>query len=224
MHTNSQSFLKRNGLSLAVLALMLLSMLGQYLSGWKDYNSEREEWHKAPVSITSYVTTGHFISATFENWESEFLQMAIYVVLTISLYQKGSSESKDPEKPGGEEVDRAPRPHPGAPWPVRRGGLALKLYNHSLSIVLTILFLMSFYLHLLGSWKNHNEEDVAMGKPASTMVEHLSSASFWFESFQNWQSEFLSVLSIVVLSIWLRQKGSPESKPVDAPNDETGGG
>jgi hypothetical protein len=223
MPKSNQSFLKRNGLSLAVLALMLLSLVGQYLTGWQDYNSQRKEWHKPPVSALEYVTSGHFISATFENWESEFLQMAIYVLLTVSLYQKGSSESKDPEKSGEEEVDREPKPHPGAPWPVRKGGLALKLYNHSLSIVLTILFLLSFYLHLVGSLKNHNEEDVAMGKPASTMAEHLGSASFWFESFQNWQSEFLSVLSIVVLSIWLRQKGSPESKPVDAPHSETGG-
>jgi hypothetical protein len=201
---------------------MLFSLVGQFITGWKDYNSDRENWHKPPVAAAEYFTSGHFISATFENWESEFLQMALYVILTVKLRQKGSSESKGLDEP--EEVDREPKPHPGAPWPVRKGGVAASIYNYSLSLALSILFLLSFYLHLLGSLKNHNEEDLAMGHPASTAMQHLGSASFWFESFQNWQSEFLSVLSIVVLSIWLRQKGSPESKPVDAAHSETGSG
>ncbi len=119
-------------------------------------------------------------------------------------------------------MDREPVASPGAPWPVRKGGITLTLYKNSLSIVLALLFFLSFYLHLLGSWKAHNEEDAGLGKPLATLGEHLQSAGFWFESFQNWQSEFLSVLTIVVLSIFLRQKGSPESKPVDAPDSDTG--
>ncbi len=220
MAIQKHSFLYRNGLSLVVLALMLFSMSGQYITGWNDYNEERKDQGQATVSVGAYFTTGHFVSATFENWESEFLQMALYVVLTVSLRQKGSSESKDLDKP--EEVDREPKPSPDAPWPVRRGGWVLAVYEHSLSIVLSLLFFLSFYLHLCGSWKRHNEQNAALGKHINTLAEHLSSSAFWFESFQNWQSEFLSVLSIVVLSIWLREKGSPESKPVDAPHSNTG--
>jgi hypothetical protein len=222
MADKKHSFLYRNSLSLVMLALMLFSLVGQFITGWKDYNSDRQNWHKPLVTAAEYFTSGHFISATFENWESEFLQMALYVILTVKLRQKGSSESKKIDEK--EEVDREPIANPAAPWPVRKGGMALRIYNHSLSIVLSLLFFLSFYLHLVGSLRHHNEQDMHFGRPPSTLSEHLMSSSFWFESFQNWQSEFLSVLSIVVLSIWLRQKGSPESKPVDAPHGETGGG
>lgn len=202
---------------------MLGSMSGQYISGWKQYNNERAERGAAPVDAGDYLTTGHFVSATFENWESEFLQMGLYVLLTVWLFQKGSSESKDPDKPGEEEVDREPQPRPDAPWPVRRGGIWLKLYQNSLSIAFFLLFFFSAGLHFAGSLSRHNEEARQEGRPPVTAAQYIGDSEFWFESFQNWQSEFLSVLSIVLLSIWLRQKGSPESKPVDAPHGETGG-
>ncbi len=173
------------------------------------------------LSASQYFTSGHFVSSTFENWESEFLQMAIYVLLTVGLRQKGSSESK--KLSGKEEVDRIPKPGPRAPWPVRREGIWLKLYSNSLSIAFGLLFLISFILHFSGSLVVHNEELVAEGLRKETAGEYLISYNFWFESFQNWQSEFLAVGAIVLLSIWLRQKGSPESKPVDGPDDETGG-
>ena len=215
------SFFYRNGLSLVFVVLMLISLSGQYITGWRQHNEERREHHQPEVSAAAYITTGHFVSATFENWESEFLQMALYVLLTIWLRQKGSSESKKLDEK--EDVDREPQPLPGAPWPVRRGGIWLAVYKQSLSIALLLLFALSFYLHLAGSLADNNEQQAAMGKPLATMGTYIGESRFWFESFQNWQSEFLSVLSIVVLSIWLRQKGSPESKPVDAANDETEG-
>ena len=133
----------------------------------------------------------------------------------------GSSESKKME--GEEEVDREPEPHPDAPWPVKKGGIWLSLYKNSLSIAFALLFLVSFVLHFYGSLKGHNEEQSDKGLPPDAWNEYAVSPRFWFESFQNWQSEFLAVASIVLLSIWLRQKGSPESKPVDAPHNETGG-
>ena len=111
-----------------------------------------------------------------------------------------------------------------APWPVRKGGLALTIYKHSLTITLTILFLLSFALHLYGSLKDENEKLLSHGQPPEYLTEYLGNSRFWFESFQNWQSEFLSVFAIVVLTIFLRQKGSSQSKPVDAPHSETGGG
>ncbi len=222
MTTNKKySFLYRNGLSIVVLLLMLLSLGGQFFTGMQDKNEERQEEGKPPLSIGMYAQSGHFIQATFENWESEFLQMALYVLLTVWLRQKGSSESKKLE--GKEEVDRMPTPSPGAPWPVRKGGIWLRLYKNSLSIAFTILFLISFATHFYGSLKNYNEEQADKNRPQKAWNVYIGSPHFWFESFQNWQSEFLSVASIVILSIWLRQYGSPESKPVDAPYDETGG-
>ncbi len=214
------SFFKRNGLSLVVLILMLGSLAGQFATGYHEKNNELQENGKPQITIVAYAHSGHFIQATFENWESEFLQMALYVMLTVRLFQVGSSESKDPDKK--EEVDREPKPGARAPWPVNKGGIWLSLYNYSLTIALTVLFLLSFFLHFCGSLKNYNEEQLDKNLPLGTWDSYIASSRFWFESFQNWQSEFLSVLSIVVLSIWLRQKGSPESKPVDAPHNTTG--
>lgn len=214
-------FIRNNSLSVVFLLLFLLAITGQFFTGMQEHNKERSEDGKAPLSAGQYFQSGHFIQATFENWESEFLQMALFVWLTIFLYQKGSSESKKFE--GEEEVDREPSPNrEEAPWPVRKGGWVLAFYKHSLTITLLVLFLLSYALHLYGSLKDENEQLADKGLPPETIGKYIMESRFWFESFQNWQSEFLSVFAIVVLSVFLRQKGSPQSKPVDAPNDETG--
>ena len=145
--------------------------------------------------------------------------MGLYVLLTIWLRQKGSSESKKLYQK--EEVDREPKPKNDAPWPVQEGGMYLKIYKHSLTIAFFILFFITFYLHALGGAEVYNLEQIDQGKETVSTLGYMATSQFWFESFQNWQSEFLSIVSIVVLSIFLRQKGSPESKPVDAPNSET---
>lgn len=215
-----KNFWRNNSLSIVFLVLFIIALAGQIFTGFKEHNKEREEEGQAEISMRSYLSSGHFLQATFENWESEFLQMALFVILTVSLRQKGSSESKKFEE---EEVDREPSPRrKDAPWPVHKGGLVLKLYKHSLAIVLALLFALSFILHLYGSLKDENEKLNLKGLPPEHFSGYISSPRFWFESFQNWQSEFLSVFAIVVLSIFLREKGSPQSKPVDAPNDETG--
>jgi O-antigen ligase len=214
-------FLKNNSLSVVFLLLFLFAIGGQSITGFKEYNKERQEEGAAAVGFSTYLSSGHFIESTFENWESEFLQMALFVILTIFLFQKGSSESKKME--GEEEVDREPSPRrKNSPWPVKKGGVILALYKYSLSIALILLFLFSFYLHLCGSLRDENEKLLLKGKPTETLSYYIGSSRFWFESFQNWQSEFLSVFAIIVLSIYLRQKGSPQSKPVDAPHAETG--
>ena len=216
-----RKFIYQNGLSLVFLLLFIASLGGQFYTGKKEMNKERMEHGQPPLSSSAYIRSGHFIQATFENWESEFLQMALFVLLTITLRQKGSSESKGCEGP--EEVDREPSAkRKGAPWPVRKGGIILKIYKHSLSIALVILFLLSFLFHFSGSLRNENEELVLKGLPKEGIGHYILNSRFWFESFQNWQSEFLSVFAIVILSVFLRQKGSPQSKPVDAPNSETG--
>ena len=212
-----------HGLSIVLIVLFLAAMVGQTLAGWETYNEEQLEHGQEAVDLRGYLRTGHFGEATFENWESEFLQMAFFVILTAILYQRGSSESKRPDVL--EDVDRDPRESPdkaSAPWPVRRGGMILVLYENSLSIAFTILFLASFALHATTGFHEYNSEQIAHGQPVIGVVEFVVSARFWFESFQNWQSEFLALAAMVMLSIFLRQRGSPESKPVDAPLWETG--
>lgn len=213
------SFLYRNSLSIVLITLMIIFLAGQFFMGWKTENKELIENGQPVLKIGEYIHSGHFIQATFENWESEFLQMMLYVLLTISLRQKGSSESKSMTEE--EDVDKEPVPHPKAPWPVKKGGIWLKLYKHSLSLAFAILFLASFILHFYGSLKDFNDEQMMKGNPTVTTIQYISESRFWFESFQNWQSEFLAVASLVLLSIWLREKGSPESKPVDMAHDET---
>lgn len=214
-----------HGLSIVLVALFVATLGGQIWSGWYAYNEDQRD-HGAPtVSLSGYLGTGHFGEATFENWESEFLQMGFYVLLTVWLYQLGSSESKRPDVV--EAVDLDPRDSPQkdrAPWPVRRGGIVLRLYESSLSIAFILLFLVSLTLHAVTGVREYNAEQLAHGDAPATVLEYAASSQFWFESFQNWQSEFLAVLTIVVLSIWLRQWGSPESKPVHAPHEQTGSG
>lgn len=216
-----KKWLQNNSLSVVFLLLFFISVMGQFITGWKEYNKERQENGQPKVEMTRYFSSGHFLEATFENWESEFLQMALFVVLTISLRQKGSSESKSDNKE--EAVDREPSPSKkNAPWAVRKGGWILSVYKHSLTIALLTLFLVSFIIHFYGSLKDENEQLLSKGQPPESWQTFICGSRFWFESFQNWQSEFLSVFAIIVLSIFLRQKGSPQSKPVDAPNMETG--
>jgi hypothetical protein len=216
-----KKFIKNNSLSIIFLLLFIFSIAAQIYFGREEFNKELEENGTAAVSLSEYFASGHFFESTFENWESEFLQMALFVWLTIFFMQKGSSESKKFD--GTDEPDREPDPNrKGAPWPVRKGGIILKLYKSSLTLSLFILFIASFILHFYGSLKDQNLQHSLKGEPTETISDYMADSKFWFESFQNWQSEFLSVFAIIVLSIYLRQKGSSQSKPVDAPNDETG--
>ena len=216
-------FLRDNGLSLVLAALFLLTLVGQSVAGHRHHNAEERAHGGEEVTYAEYLKGPHFLSATMENWESEFLQMGFYVYLTIVLFQRGSAESKDPDEEA--ENDREPDPNKrGAPWPVRRGGWVSWLYGHSLGLAFAVLFAVSFILHANASLAEFNGEQRLHGGAPERLGEFLAGSRFWFESFQNWQSEFLAILSMVVLSIWLRQKGSPESKPVDAPHDETGTG
>jgi hypothetical protein len=213
-------FLVQNGLGLVVLALFLLSLGGQAFAGFKVDAEDKRAHHQAEIGFVEYLKSPHFLEAVSENWESEFLQMAAYVWLTAWLRQRGSSESKPLDQPDGRKDEM--KPHPWAPKVVHKGGPLLKLYSHSLSITLALLFVVSFTIHGITGTARHNEEQRLHGQPETTVGGYMTGPTFWFESMQNWQSEFLSVLTIVMLSIWLREKGSPESKPVNAPHDVTG--
>jgi hypothetical protein len=219
--------LRENGLSIVWLGLFLATfVLGLTVTGHVAYNQDQREHGRAEVTYTAYLATPHFLEATMENWESEFLQMFLFIGLTAFLYQKGSAESKKLKE--SEPVDRDPRDSKNkkvAPGPVRKGGIALMLYEYSLTLAFFILFVACFFLHATSGAREYNEHQREHGSPEQvTTLQYMSTSQFWFESFQNWQSEFLAVGSMVVLSIWLRQKGSPESKPVAAPHSQTGKG
>lgn len=214
---------KEHGLLIANAVLFLVFFGGMILSGAASYSEEQQAHGEAAVSVLQFLGTGEFLEATFENWESEFLQMGMYVVLTVFLFQKGSSESK----PMGKDAPQDEDPRQAAikkttPWPVKRGGAVLKLYEHSLSILLFLLFLASFSLHAVGGAEAYNQDQQSHGEPGVTILQYLGTSRFWFESFQNWQSEFLAVAVLVGASVYLREKGSPESKPVAEPHYETG--
>jgi hypothetical protein len=214
---------RRNGLSITLFGLFIFSQVGLSIVGLRQYNQEQTNHGQPAVGYLEYVSSSSFIETTMENWESEFLQMFAYVFLTTFLYQWGSAESKKLDEP--EPVDRDPRLSSNkgeAPWPVRKGGLTLKLYEHSLTLALLLLFVISFALHAISGAAAHSAQELEHGGEAVTALGYLGTAQFWFESLQNWQSEFFSIGMMVVLSIFLRQRGSPESKPVDSPHSETG--
>jgi hypothetical protein len=217
-------WLRDRALTLSMMAMFLIFLGGQVAMGFHEYNQDRAEHGGPAVSAWEYGKTGHVWEATFENWESEFLQMAVFILITTKLVQKGSPESR---RPGGviESFDVDPRDFkddPRAPWPVRRGGWILKIYENSLGLAFILLFLISWAGHAFGGNAEANEELIAHGLPPQPLMDYILSSKFWFESFQNWQSEFLSIAAMVWLAVYLRQKGSPESKAVHAPHDETG--
>jgi hypothetical protein len=216
-------WLRDRALTLTLMLMFAVFLVGQFVTGFWEYNAERMDHLEPVISFWAYFATGHIWEATFENWESEFLQMAVFVLLTTKLVQKGSPESR---RPGAIElVDTDPRDFrdaPDAPWPVRRGGWILRLYENSLGLAFVLLFLIAWVGHAIGGYFDAAEAQRAHGDAGYTFMDYLTSSRFWFESFQNWQSEFFSIAAMVWLAVYLRQKGSPESKPVHAPHDETG--
>lgn len=210
-----KAFFRDNGLTIALVVLFLFSALGMIWSGHAAHNEELRNHGSPAIGLLAYLTSGDFLSALFENWESEFLQMSAYVMLTAMLFQRGSAESRDPDDPD--------RPDDELPTAIRRRNPILSwLYSYSLGIALAVLFVISFALHWWASLVAANEEALRHGGAVQSLANYLVDAKLWFESFQNWQSEFMSTAVLVVLSIFLRHKGSPESKPAGAANSETG--
>ena len=210
-----KTFLRDNGLTIALGAMFLFSTLGMIWSGFAAHNEELREHGAAAIGLSAYLASGAFLSALFENWESEFLQMSAYVMLTAVLFQRGSAESRDPDdpdRPGDELAPAMRKSNPALSW----------IYSHSLGLALAGLFLISFALHWWASLAAVNEQALRHGGEAQSLGSYLFDAQLWFESMQNWQSEFMSTAVLVVLSIFLRHKGSPESKPTGAPNSKTG--
>jgi hypothetical protein len=218
-----RDWMRDHGLLLANVVLFLIFFGGMVGSGYQVYNNEQVEHGQQAEPIGQYLASGQFFEAWSENWESEFLQMGMYVVLTAFLYQRGSSESKPVGEPAPQDEDpREKRDDPKAPWPVHRGGWVLRLYENSLSILFAVLFVASIAVHAVSGAAAYSAEELQHGGEPVSVWQYLASSQFWFESFQNWQSEFLAVAVIVGASVYLRQRGSPESKPVAEPHVETG--
>lgn len=215
-------FIRNNSLSIVLLSLFALFLVGLALTGFAHENEQLHQHGQPSISLPEYLVSPSFGEAVFENWESEFLQMAALVLLTIWLRQKGSADSK--KLRGKDAVDTSSRYSILRAHTWRRGirGLKSMLYANSLSLALVALFIASFLLHGLTGVAAANEEAVLHGVETQSTLEYMASSQFWFESFQNWQSEFLAVGLLIILSIYLRQRGSPESKPVGDKDSTTG--
>src|SRR5688572_18203817 len=203
------SWFRDRSLTLVMMTLFAVFFVGQILTGWREFNQEQLEHGATAIALSSYLLVGHPWEALFENWESEFLQMAAFVTFTVFLYQKGSPESRTPG--AVELVDADPRDfadQPDVPWPVKRGGWVLSVYERSLGLALFSLFLVSWVGHALGGFAEYRREQLMHGEHVDSVVDYVTSSRFWFESFQNWQSEFLSVAAMVWLAVYLRQRGS----------------
>ncbi|WP_380871720.1 membrane protein [Sphingomonas sp. DBB INV C78] len=215
--------LRDNGLTIALLLLFGGSILGQWVAGWHVANDDAVRHGQPLMSLSGYAFSAEFLSSVFENWESEFLQMSAYVVLTAMMFQRGSAESRDPDEsdPRDDHLELQ-ADKPGAPSILRWGPVWRAIYARSLGISLALLFIASFVIHWTQSARVAAEDALAHGEAAPTTLSYLFDAQLWFESLQNWQSEFLSTAVLVVLSIFLRQRESPESKPVAASHAQTG--
>lgn len=216
--------LRNFGLSLVLLAFFTVSVAGQVWFGFHAFNEERRMEHQPELgSVAEYLRSGHFVSSVSENMESEFLQMALFVFLTMCLIQKGSAESKKPEEElTKEEREEQRREGEYSARKRKEHGFAWRLYESSLTVSLGLLFLFFFLAHAYGSWMMINEEHARLGQTLIRFGEVFAEPEFWFESFQNWQSEFFSIAVMGLLSIFLRQKDSPQSKRLSDPHWKTG--
>jgi hypothetical protein len=211
-------------LSIFFLAPFLLSVLGQWIVGAKAYNAEQSVHGEETISYGRYFFSSDFGGNLLENWQSEFLQFLMFIYVTIWLVQKGSNESKQLDE-AGEESDQKQlvggyAPRNGPAW-ARLRGWRLGLYQNSLMIVIALMFLGSWLGQSASNWTQHNDEQAAHGDPPVSWLSYVVNPDFWNRTLQNWQSEFLAVGTMAVLTIYLRQRGSPESKPVGSPHGET---
>jgi hypothetical protein len=203
-------------LSLTLFGIFLLLSTCQTIAGRAALNDELRDHGQPPISIVQYLRTGLCWESLSENWESEFLEMGVFVWFTSFLYQRGSPESNDPDAPDSHKRALTAR----SPWPARRGGWIRALYARSLSLAFLLLFFLALSIHAVAGAGEHNRQQQLHGQPAISTLEFLKTSEFWFQSLQNWQSEFLGIAAMVLLAIWLRQEGSPESKDVNTPHIE----
>ena len=217
--------LRNHSLSLFFLTIFLAALVGQAIAGNAEFNNEAMEHGSETLSFWSYVVSPDFGQAVMENWQSEYLQFTLFIIATVWFVQKGSPESKKLDEAGLEsDKDQKVGQHANRNSPkwARARGLKLWLYSNSLLIVMLTIWLGSWFAQSLTGWRAYNEEQLDHDGSPLGWVRYVGTADFWETTLQNWQSEFLAVGSMAVLAIYLRQRGSPESKPVGAPHEATG--
>ena len=216
--------LRNHGLSLFFGTIFVLALVGQSVAGLFEYNEEQAVHGASPVSWAEFVTSSEFVVDVAENWQSEYLQFFLFIFATIWLVQKGSPESKKPGDEGlGSDKQQLVRRHarPDSPLWAKVSDWRHTIFSNSLLIVMGAIFLLAWTAQALSGLVVYNAEQLEHGESTIALAEYLVSADFWNRTLQNWQSEFLAVGSMIALSIYLRQRGSPESKLVGAPHDET---
>jgi hypothetical protein len=223
-------FLRDNGLALFFLVIFLGSLGGQAIAGHNLYNEQQEEHaallHQKPetISLGRYLTSSNYAQAVTENWQSEYLQFMLFIIATIWLVQRGSTESKLPGREGLEsERDQELGEHAGpqAPKWARARGVRRLIYSQSLLIVMALIFFASWFAQSVSGWSVYNQDAMDHKQPAISWVSYLGSSDFWQDTLQNWQSEFLAIGSVVIFTVFLRSRGSAQSKPVGSPHGET---
>jgi hypothetical protein len=217
--------LYENGLTIAFLVLFLGSVVGQAFAGHEVFNNEQDRHHAEHVSLGRYITSSQFGVAVMENWQSEYLQFMLFIFLTIWLVQRGSTQSKELGKHGREsrkEQKIGEHADPRSPRWASVGGVRTWLFSNSLVIVMALVWAGSWFAQSVTGMTEYNEEQLSHQEDTVSWAGYLGTASFWERTLQNWQSEFLAVASITILAVYLRQRGSPESKPVGAAHGATG--
>jgi hypothetical protein len=219
-------FARDNSLSLFFLVIFLAALIGQAIADHSLYNQEQVEHGEQRVDLWTYVTSSSFGQAVMENWQSEYLQFALFALATVWLLQRGSPESKEPDKAGTEsDADQRVGRYADASssrW-AAAGGIKTGVYSNSLIIVMGLVFVGSWFAQSVTGWTDFNQEQQAHGDATISWLSYVGSSTFWESTLQNWQSEFLAVGSFAVLTVFLRQRGSPESKPVGAPSEAATG-
>jgi hypothetical protein len=219
-------FLRENSLSLFFLTIFLLALIGQAISGHNLYNEEALAHKEETIGFWRYLSSSTFGQAVMENWQSEYLQFALFALATVWLLQKGSPESKELDQAGTEsDKDQKVGRHAREDSPrwAKYGDLRTTIYSNSLIIVMALIFLGSWFAQSVTGMTAYNQEQHDHGDPRLSWVSYIGSSEFWESTFQNWQSEFLAVGSFAIIAVYLRQRGSPESKPVGAPTDDATG-
>jgi hypothetical protein len=218
-------FARENGLSLFFATIFLASLVGQSFAGQRNHNAELAAHGQQTLSWWRYLISPDFGGAVMENWQSEFLQFSLFIAATVWLLQKGSNESKRLEDAGreSEKKQRIGRytPARGPRW-AKANDIRTRIYENSLLIAMLLIFFASWLAQSLNNWRVFNDEQAAHDAARVSWGRYLLEPDFWEKTLQNWQSEFLAVGTMAVFTIYLRQRGSPESKPVGAPHEETG--
>ena len=218
-------FLKHNGLSIAFLVLFIAAVGGQAIAGHADFNEEQIRHGDPELSLTRYVVSADFGAAVMENWQSEFLQFTLFILLTVWLLQRGSPESKELDKAGlesDEEQKVGPHAEQNSPLWAKVEGIRRTIYENSLLLVMTAIWLGTWFAQSVTGWTQYNSERLDHHMDTLGWWHYLGRPDFWEKTLQNWQSEFLAVGTMAIFAVYLRQRGSPESKPVGAPHTATG--